>query len=535
MPSKSISRPAGVLTVPFGVVDVCHAGTSFAEPQSNVTVPPRFGSRTLDALLGELAAISTIATHRRAGALRDRDGVADVVGVAVGEQDRRRRRARRRWRRPSGCRSGTGRSSTVVSPSRQRERGVAEEAQLHRHTPPSSLVSICQRRARARTRRRRRRACPARLLGDERADRRLALGAGPRRRPPRAPPGSCAAPNQPPAASASSSTRWSAGRGAVTISCACAQPLGVAQRRDGGVDLARRCRRAPRRAIDRRPRLAPGANAAPADSRAAAPASTPVAPASASAVSTATGSSSSTTANAAAPSRSPSTSRPRRASRRSGIAHATSSASAAPLPPSASGKVSSAAATAIAAGAAARNSSSDDERAVPALEQPAEERDREQRDERVAAVVVDERRGRPRATIRRRAGRRPPTSTSRDDGRLRQHEQHDARRARARSWRTGAHRRGCRGSRRAAAARATASASGASAARRLRRATVAIELRRPLAQAVAAVRALGDVRADLGAAVLADHEEIGCATAHAPILERMRSPSGMRARAWVQR
>ncbi len=42
-----ISRPAGVLTVPFGVVDVCHAGTSLTQPQSKPTVPPRFGSWTV--------------------------------------------------------------------------------------------------------------------------------------------------------------------------------------------------------------------------------------------------------------------------------------------------------------------------------------------------------------------------------------------------------------------------------------------------------------------------------------------------------
>ena len=29
---------------PFGVVEVCQAGTSLTQPQSNVTVPPRFGS-----------------------------------------------------------------------------------------------------------------------------------------------------------------------------------------------------------------------------------------------------------------------------------------------------------------------------------------------------------------------------------------------------------------------------------------------------------------------------------------------------------
>src|SRR4051812_31342210 len=38
--------PAGALTVPFGVVDVCQAGTSRTETLPNSTVPPRFGSET---------------------------------------------------------------------------------------------------------------------------------------------------------------------------------------------------------------------------------------------------------------------------------------------------------------------------------------------------------------------------------------------------------------------------------------------------------------------------------------------------------
>jgi hypothetical protein len=40
----SITRPAGTLTVPLGVVDVCSAGTSRTEPQSNSAVPPRLVS-----------------------------------------------------------------------------------------------------------------------------------------------------------------------------------------------------------------------------------------------------------------------------------------------------------------------------------------------------------------------------------------------------------------------------------------------------------------------------------------------------------
>ena len=58
-----ISMPAGVLTAPFGVVDVCQAGTSLTQPQSNLTVPPRLGSDTfsIPAPASSLA-ISTMAT-----------------------------------------------------------------------------------------------------------------------------------------------------------------------------------------------------------------------------------------------------------------------------------------------------------------------------------------------------------------------------------------------------------------------------------------------------------------------------------------
>ena len=35
--------PAGGVTVPLGVVDVWNAGTSLTQPQSKVTVPPKFG------------------------------------------------------------------------------------------------------------------------------------------------------------------------------------------------------------------------------------------------------------------------------------------------------------------------------------------------------------------------------------------------------------------------------------------------------------------------------------------------------------
>ena len=77
LPPNSMTRPAGVLTVPLGVVEVCQAGVSRTEPQSNSAVPPRFGSNGLDALLADLAGDLGDRDDRRAGALGDGDGVAD--------------------------------------------------------------------------------------------------------------------------------------------------------------------------------------------------------------------------------------------------------------------------------------------------------------------------------------------------------------------------------------------------------------------------------------------------------------------------
>ena len=83
-----MSNPAGVLTVPLGVVDVCQAGTSLTQPQSSLTVPPRLGSMVSIPSLPSSPASSVIATTGGARALGDADGVADVVRVAVREQDR---------------------------------------------------------------------------------------------------------------------------------------------------------------------------------------------------------------------------------------------------------------------------------------------------------------------------------------------------------------------------------------------------------------------------------------------------------------
>ena len=61
-----ISRPAGGQTVPFGVVEEWNAGTSLTQPQSNATVPPRFGSWTLST--PSSASSSAISTSASTGA-----------------------------------------------------------------------------------------------------------------------------------------------------------------------------------------------------------------------------------------------------------------------------------------------------------------------------------------------------------------------------------------------------------------------------------------------------------------------------------
>src|SRR5690242_15672551 len=58
-----MSRPAGMCAVPEGDTAVCQAGTSFTQPQSNVTVPPKFGSRTSSMPASAISlASSTMAT-----------------------------------------------------------------------------------------------------------------------------------------------------------------------------------------------------------------------------------------------------------------------------------------------------------------------------------------------------------------------------------------------------------------------------------------------------------------------------------------
>ena len=169
-----------------------------------------------------------------------------------------------------------------------------------------------------------------------------------------------------------------------------------------------------------------------------------------------------------------------------------------------------------------RNSASDGKRTVAALEQPAVQRDRRERHERVAGVVVGERGG--------HAGCHQCAPGLPDD--------REVASGRAATCATS-------GSRRARRARSAIVAYGRDSARipgispRRRRgsdgrrrtaapalgdAAVAVELRRPLAQPVAAVRALGDVRAHLRPAALADHEQVRAAGAHEPIVGGCERP-----------
>src|SRR3954468_24854452 len=59
-----MTKPAGVFCVPFGVVEVCHAGVRRTHTVPKSTVPPMFGSETFSRLCSDCSslAISTIAT-----------------------------------------------------------------------------------------------------------------------------------------------------------------------------------------------------------------------------------------------------------------------------------------------------------------------------------------------------------------------------------------------------------------------------------------------------------------------------------------
>ena len=230
------------------------------------------------------------------------------------------------------------------------------------------------------------------------------------------------------------------------------------------------------------------------------------------------GISATTTAITAAPSRSPSISRPARRSSRSGSAQATSSASAAPLAPTTTGTVSAAALSAVPPIPPIAEQHQHEPGAVAALEQPPEQGDRPDRGHREPGVAVDERRG-----------QHPPPLAAR----LAEHDQ-VGRRAERRAPQDGPdqperdeQQRGVRpclgpdpGDLAAAQARQRRGARPAA----LADAALTVELGGPFAQPVAAVRAFGDVRAHLGPAALADDEQIGAARAHDPIVEPVPLP-----------
>ena len=191
-----------MLTVPFGVVEVCHAGVSRTLTQPRSTVPPMLGSLTSstpDSL--ELVGQLDDRHDRRARALGDVHGVADVVGVSVGEEDRVGGDlvgARSRLRVAGEERIDEHGLAVVL----QRERGVAQELDLHLRRLLCIVVDIEQLACQLEPHRDAHEHAQARLLGDQDAERRLALRAvgrgghagdlrprGPRRtsRPPRAP------------------------------------------------------------------------------------------------------------------------------------------------------------------------------------------------------------------------------------------------------------------------------------------------------------------------------------------------------------
>ena len=280
-----------------------------------------------------------------------------------------------------------------MPPSLSANADVAEEAQLHRQSPFRRGVRVSSVRASSKPTATPTSMPEARLLRHQRADRLPRAARGPS--PPAAGATACSwvSPNQPPCRERLVEHALQLRRRARDELLRVAQPLGVLQRGDRGVDL-RVGVSALRHGADRSVAHADGLS----DVRSA----------------TAAGRRSSAgdeagragerarprvdrdrhqqqhaRANTAAPSRSPSTSRPR------------ADVAAGPGPPTRtaaparrrcrrarSGTVSATAGDGDpAARRRARNSSDDDERTVAALEQPAEDRDREQRDERVAAVL----------------------------------------------------------------------------------------------------------------------------------------------------
>ncbi len=225
---------------------------------------------------------------------------------------------------------------------------------------------------------------------------------------------------------------------------------------------------------------------------------------------TASGISATTTPNTAVPIRSPSMSPPRRSSSRSGIAQAIKQGQRGTVAAEGDRKRVRGRGGRHPAHATDREQRDHRQRTVPALEQPSVERDRGQGDHGEPGVAVDERRGEQAPPVGARRAeddqvadadqRRAPEQAAdqaeddEDDRRVRPRLGPDPRDLAPLEPRQ--RRRG----------RAPAAALGHPA--------LAVDLRRALTEPVAAVRALGDVRAHLGSAVLADHEQIGAAGAH---------------------
>ena len=117
--------------VPFGETAVCHAGVELDPAPVEL-------DRAADVRVEDLVVVAEVAADlvrqlddrddRRARALGDVDGVADVVGVAVGEQDVRSGRPRRPRFAAFGLPVRNGSMSTRVSPSSTQEARVAQEA-----------------------------------------------------------------------------------------------------------------------------------------------------------------------------------------------------------------------------------------------------------------------------------------------------------------------------------------------------------------------------------------------------------------------
>ena len=131
MPPSSTITPAGVLTVPFGVVEVCHAGTSLTEPQSKVTVPPRLGLWTFSSPSPESSPASSVIATTCAPVRCAIDDASPtwspcpcVTTIASGDE---LVGARRRLRVAGQERVDQHRDAVVG----QLERRVAEKADLH--------------------------------------------------------------------------------------------------------------------------------------------------------------------------------------------------------------------------------------------------------------------------------------------------------------------------------------------------------------------------------------------------------------------